>query len=370
MADDQQASRREFLRGKSALRALLGRTQKAADDAARILAETRSARAAAASPGALLSATRRAMATEFAIDYRAAGGVDATDAALAALATVAQVEDQLTIYRDWSEVVEINQNAATRAVEVAPDLFKLLQLSDWLARATGGAFDVTSGPLSRVWGFFRREGRVPGDDELAAARAVVGYDKLDLCAELSTVRFAERGVEINFNSIGKGYALDRAANLLLERGVEDFLMHGGRSSVVAWGSPRGDSAAGWIIGVPHPLRPGENAGEVRLCNRALGTAGAGTQFFEHEGRRYGHVIDPRTGWPAEGVFTATAIAATAAEADALATAFYVLGPGGAAEYCAAHDDVAAVLVCPSAGEAPYDVHALNLEASDWARTDG
>lgn len=369
MADDQQASRRDFLRGRSALRALLDRTQRAADEAAGAFRQARP-EPTAAQPGLLLSARRRAMATEFQIDYRASGGAEATDAVLAALGLIERVEDQLTVYRDWSEVVDINHNAAARPVEVDPQLLTLLRLCDWLARATGGAFDITSGPLSRVWGFFRREGRVPGDEELAAARNVVGYEKLELSEQLSTIRFAQRGMEINFNSIGKGYALDRAAESLLERGVDGFLMHGGHSSVLAWGSPRGDAADGWSIGVPHPLRRSENLGEVRLRNRALGTAGDGTQFFEHEGRRYGHVIDPRTGQPAEGVFTATAVADTAAEADALATAFYVLGPGGTAEYCAAHDDVSAVLVCPGEGDEEFDVHTFNLAPSDWVRTDG
>ncbi|MBX3432786.1 MAG: FAD:protein FMN transferase [Pirellulales bacterium] len=370
MADDQQASRREFLRGRSALRALWQRTHQIADDAAKSLDAIRSARGAAAESGPLTSVSRRAMATEFVVEVRAAAGGAATEAALAALDTVARVEDQLTVYREWSETIDVNQNAALRPVQVESRLFRLLRLCQWLHQATGGAFDPTSGPLSRTWGFFARDGRFPNEAERIAALDRVGFGRVLLDEAAETVQFAEPGVELNFNSIGKGYALDLAAAILLERGVDDFLIHGGRSSVVACGSPEGDAAAGWAIGVPHPLRPGENVGQLRVVGRGLGTAGSATQHFEHEGRRYGHVLDPRTGWPAEGVHTATVVAPTGAEADALATALYVLGPGGAAEYCAAHDDVAAVLVCPGAGEDEYDVHAFNLGPTEWTRTDG
>jgi FAD:protein FMN transferase len=161
--------------------------------------------------------------------------------------------------------------------------------------------------------------------------------------------------------------LDRAAELLDERGMNDYLCHGGGSSVLARGQNRGGDTAGWAIGVPHPHRPGEHVGEIILRDEALGTSGAGTQFFQAGGRRFGHLIDPRTGWPTEGVFTSTAVATTAAEADALATAFYINGSGGTAEYCAKHKKVAAVLVCPREGSATdeIDVHAFNLDSSRW-----
>jgi thiamine biosynthesis lipoprotein len=195
----------------------------------------------------------------------------------------------------------------------------------------------------------------------------VGFHNIELDEFRRTVRFFKPGVEINLNSIGKGYALDRVAELLGDRGVSDYLCHGGRSSVLARGCDRGGDTGGWAIGVPHPHKSGEHVGEIVLYDAALGTSGAGTQFFEAGGRRYGHLIDPRTGWPTEGVYTATAIAPTAAEADALATAFYINGPGGAAEYCATHKSIAAVLVCPREGGASdaIDVHAFNLDSKRW-----
>jgi thiamine biosynthesis lipoprotein len=306
------------------------------------------------------------MACEFAIQYHAADGAYG-DAALAALDLVDKLEDQLSIYREYTEVSAINRTAADHPMEVEPRLFSLLELCAWLHATTGGAFDISSGPLSRVWGFYRREGRLPSEEEIDAALQKVGFGKLELDPDHRTIRFHQPGVEINFNSIGKGYALDRVAELLGERGVDDYLCHGGRSSVLARGRDRGGDLDGWAVGVPHPHRPGEHIGEIVLRGDALGTSGAGTQFFEAGGRRYGHLIDPRTGWPTEGVFTATAIAATAAEADALATAFYINGPGGASEYCAEHTNVAGVLVCPRDGAdtEAIDVHVFNLDSTRW-----
>jgi thiamine biosynthesis lipoprotein len=306
------------------------------------------------------------MACEFAIQYHAADSAYA-DGVLAALDLIDELEDQLSIYREHTEVSAINRTADQYAVEVEPRLFSLLELCAWLHAATYGAFDITSGPLSRTWGFLKRDGRLPASGEIAAAREVVGLSNVELDSDHRTIRFLRPGVEINFNAVGKGYALDRAAELLGERGMNDYLCHGGGSSVLARGRNRGGDTGGWAIGVPHPHRRGDHVGQIVLRDAALGTSGAGTQFFETGGRRFGHLIDPRTGRPTEGVFTATAIAATAAEADALATAFYIFGPGGTAEYCAEHKTVAAVLVCPREGATSdaIDVHTFNLDGGRW-----
>lgn len=304
-------------------------------------------------PGALTSIRRRAMACEFEVQLAADRRDGSTERVLAALDLVESLEEQMTIYRADSEVLRINRQAADGPVPVEPRLFAMFQLAERLHRETSCAFDVTSGPLSEVWGFSRRQGRLPSDAEIAAALARVGMEGVVLDARNHSIAFRRPGLSLHLNSIGKGYALDRMAELLDgdrdndgDR-VGDYLLHGGRSSVLARGDCPGGGKAGWTIGVPHPLRPGERLTEVTLVNEALGTSGSGTQFFEHAGRRYGHLLDPRTGWPADGVYSATAIAATAAEADALSTAFYILGPAKVERYCAERPEVAAVLVCPA-----------------------
>jgi FAD:protein FMN transferase len=370
MASEKPTSRRDFLRGTAAARAILAKMQAVADRIGEALPSVGGEARSPAGRGGLgsdahLHASRQAMACEFEIQYHAADGPDATDAAIAALDLVDQLEAQLTIYRESSEILELNRAAAYRPVEVEPQLFALIEFCAWLHAATQGAFDITSGPLSQLWGFLQRDGRVPAEAAVAAALASVGFEKAELDRAVRTIRFLEPGVEINLNAVGKGYALDRVACLMVERGVDDFLCHGGRSSVLARGRDRSDDCGGWRVAVPHPHQDDRTVGEIILRDEALGTSGSGTQFFVADGRRYGHLIDPRTGHPAEGVFTATAVAASAAEADALSTAFYVMGPAGASEYCAAHRDVSAVMVCPHANGDEFDVHAFNLDGQRW-----
>lgn len=356
MSGRSEHSRREFLTGRGVAQALTGKLQNWADKHVRPVAD-------AASPHA--QATRRAMACDFQVQYHALD-VQAAEPVMQALDLIEEIEEQLTIYRDYSEVLEINSSAANGPLSVEPHLFALLEQAGRLFQETHGAFDITSTPLSRTWGFLHREGRLPTTEEIETALACVGFDKVVLDDSRRTIRFQEPGVEINLNSIGKGYALDRVAALLDEQGVEDYLWHGGLSSVLARGRNRADARECWTLGLPDPLEPGRRLAEFYLRDRALGTAGGGTQSFELEGKRYSHLIDPRTGWPAQGVYTSTALAPTATEADALATALFVLGPAAAAEYCAAHAEISAVLVTPAA-DGGVSLHYWGLSADDWLR---
>ena len=133
---------------------------------------------------------------------------------------------------------------------------------------------------------------------------------------------------------------------------------------------RADKQHAWTLGLRHPLEPRRRLAELHLRDRALGTAGGATQFFAHGDRRFSHIIDPRTGWPVEGIYTATVIAPTAAEADALATAFYVMGVEEAAHYCAKHPEIGTLLVCPTTDPAGVALHAFGLRSADWSCFDG
>jgi FAD:protein FMN transferase len=284
----------------------------------------------------------------------------------AALDLVESLEDQMTVYRAHSEVQEINRHAADKPVHVEPRLFDVFQLAQRLYQETGGALDITSGPLSEVWGFSRRRGRVPDPSEIAAALARVGMSHVVLNEPAQTIAFRRPGMSVHLNSIGKGYALDRMAGLLDEAVVGDYLLHGGKSSVLARGDQPGEPAgSGWKIGLRHPLRPAERLAEFCLRNQSLSTSGSGTQFFRRRGRRYGHILDPRTGHPVECIFSATVIAPTAAEADALSTAFYVMGPEETADYCAARPELSALLVSPAAREGDVRLFAFGLDNDRW-----
>jgi FAD:protein FMN transferase len=312
------------------------------------------------------------MACDFDVQLSANRQDNSMEHVFAALDLVEALEAQLTIYRDDSEVMAINRRAATEAVPVEPRLFDLFRLAETLYHDTRGAFEITSGPLSEAWGFSRREGRIPTEEQLASARERVGMHHVVLDMVRQTIAFRRPGITVNFNSIGKGYALDRMAELLATNLVDEFLLHGGKSSVLARGDQPGAGGPGWTVGLRHPLRPSERLAEFRLRDQALSTSGSGTQFFIRRGRRYGHILDPRTGKPAESLYSATVIAPTAAEADALSTAFYVMGPQEVERYCETHQSIAAVLVGPAEREGEVGLYVSGLDDDQWrqhCRTD-
>lgn len=311
---------------------------------------------------AFLRFGRRAMATQFEV-VMPWGTPAAADASTAALDLVDQLEDQLSAFRPKSELSRINAIAAHAPVPVESRLFELLALCARLSRETQGAFDITSSPLSRVWGFHDRNGRVPDDLDIATARDLVGMHHVGLDPARRTVRLAKPGVELNLGSIGKGHALDRAAEHLCLRWRQGcFLIEGGSSSVLAVGAPP-DDARGWSVGIRHPFDDRQSI-RLHLRDRALGVTGTAHQHFDYNGRRLGHVLDPRTGRPCEQMELAVALAPTAAEADALSTAFFVLGADATAQYCREHSRVAALLL-PAGPE--HNWRMLNLNHGDFRR---
>jgi thiamine biosynthesis lipoprotein len=250
---------------------------------------------------------------------------------------------------------------------------EILVLAQELAKATGGAYDITSTALWEAWGFARRLGKIPDDNQLDEARRFVGIHLLELDRERLRVRLLEPGVRINLGSLGKGYALDRAAESLLAAGIEHFLVHAGASSVLARGS-RGTTAAvrpggGWGVGLPSPLRPERRLGMLRLLDRALGTSGSQAQSFWHDGKRYGHILDPRSGRPADRLLSATAVAPTAMMADALSTAFYVMGADATLEYCRARPDCGAVVFLRAQRAGGLEMRRAGLGENDLISAD-
>lgn len=261
------------------------------------------------------------------------------------------LEDQLTVYRDSSEVAKINRLAFLRPIHVAPRLFDLLLLSQQIHGKTDGAFDVAIGSLIKCWGFFRGPRRVPDRAILAEVLARSGMIHVELDIGRKAIRFQKNGLELNLGSIGKGHALDLVSQRLEARwNIGRLLLHGGSSSVLARGDAHGDGR-GWAIRIRHPFRQKEALAEVRLHDQALGTSAATFQHFFHQGKRLGHILDPRDGWPASGIASASVIAPQAALADALSTAFYVGGMELAKRYCESHPDVGAILLSEGASVA-------------------
>ncbi len=312
---------------------------------------------------ALLRASRRAMATLFEV-MLPFGMPTGPAAAGAALDLIDELEDQLTVYRSHSEVSRLNERAPFEDVAVEEKLFNLLSFAAALTRETRGAFDIATGALTKTWGFYQRSGRVPSVAERAAAMRRTGFRHVVLDAKRRTVRFLRPGLEINLGGIGKGYALDRAAEMLRrDWGVGSALLHGGTSSVIAIGGPPGQSA-GWPVALKHPWDESRSIGTVHLRSQALGTSAATYQYFEYNGRKLGHLLDPRKAWPAQGVEQVSVIAPTAAEADALSTAFFVMGLEETRIYCQTHPHIGAVIV-PDSDAEPI---ALNLSPESFILT--
>jgi thiamine biosynthesis lipoprotein len=265
------------------------------------------------------------MATTFEIAIPCGSHRDPVSAATDALDLIDDLEDQMTVYRDHSEVSRLNRTAASEPVQVEQQLFDLFMRCCSWTRETEGAFDIATGALIKAWGFYQRERRVPTHRERVEAMSRTGFRHVILDAESRAVKYRHTGLELNLGAVGKGYALDRAAQLLREKwDVKSALLHGGGSSVYAIGHPPGD-IRGWPVRLRHPFEPDSSLGTMWLKNRGQGTSAATYQFFEYKGKKLGHLLDPRTGWPASGTACASVLAATAAEADALSTAAFVLG---------------------------------------------
>ena len=286
---------------------------------------------------------RRAMACRFEVTL-APGDRACVAAAISALDVVDEVERELSVFIETSAICAVNRSAATRPVRVPHDVAELLRQCQRVHRDTDGAFDPTATPLSRCWGFLQREARVPPLAAIEEARRQVGFDAVRVSTDPAAVTFARPGIELSLGAVGKGYALDRATSLLRGSSLQHALLSAGGSSMVALGG--GD--AGWMVDLVSPLRPGQRMGTVSLRDAALGTSGAGAQFVVEQGRRYGHVIDPRTGWPAEGLVSVSVVASNAALADALSTGFLVGGMDEARRYCSQHPGVLA-LITPDDG---------------------
>ena len=263
------------------------------------------------------------MGTEVRIVLYAPTAAAAADASQAAFARIAQLDDELSDYRETSELMRLSRQAGGEPVKVSDDLFRVLRASQQLFRRSDGAFDATVGPLSVIWRRARRLSEMPDPARLAEARRLVGSDKLDLDDDGRTVRLKAPGMRLDLGGIAKGFAADEAAAVLSNRGIGAALVAAG-GDIVVTGPPAG--AEGWRIAVASlggADRP--PARDLTLHHAAVSTSGDAEQFLASDGVRYSHIIDPRTGWATTGRTSVTIVAPNGATSDGLATAVVVLG---------------------------------------------
>lgn len=291
--------------------------------------------------GQVVQAERALMGSRFVVSVWAAPGHEtaAAEAVEAGLDHAAALEARLSDWRADSETSLVNRAAGRRAVRVSAELRELAALSlAWAAR-TGGVFDPTGAPVFVLWRDARARLALPDPDAVQERLALVGWERVAITGEYLELRAA--GMQLDFGAIGKGFAADRVGALLAARGFPDYLVDAGGDLAV--GGTRGGSP--WRIAIRDPRqRDGVLATWHASGDGAIATSGDYQRFFTIAGVRYSHIIDLATGWPARGVASVTVIAPHAVDADALATALFVMGPARGLAFLAGVPEAHALFV--------------------------
>jgi len=264
------------------------------------------------------------MGTKFKIILYAPDRATADAASQAAFARIAALDGIMSDYRPTSELMRLCQKAGGEPVPVSEELFFVLSRAEEVSRLSGGAFDVTVGPIVKLWRRARRTERLPDPDDLSRALALVGYDKVRLDAKARTVQLLKPGMQLDLGGIAKGYAADEALRELERHQVTRALVAAG-GDIAASGPP--PDADGWTVGIA-PLEDPDSkpSRSLLLKDAAVSTSGDAEQYVEIDGKRYSHIVDPKTGVGLLGRRSATVVARRGIWADSLTKAVIVPGP--------------------------------------------
>jgi thiamine biosynthesis lipoprotein len=282
------------------------------------------------------------MGTLFRIVLYAPDAPTASRASNAAFDRVSKLNDIMSDYRPGSELRSLCRAAGGPPFKVSEDLFRVLAASQELARRTDGAFDITIGPVVQLWRRARRRHELPGAVRLARARKLVGYERLRLDPKSRTAQLSTKGMLLDLGGIAKGYAADQALGVLKQQGIQSALVAAGGDIAVSAPPP---GRAGWRVGIASldsPEKPPLRF--LSLRDAAVSTSGDAEQHVDIGGRRYSHIIDPRTGIGLTGRHSVTVIATDATTSDSLATAISVLGPERGLKLAESIDGVAVLFV--------------------------
>jgi thiamine biosynthesis lipoprotein len=263
------------------------------------------------------------MGTRFGIIVYARDEAVARKATKEAFARVAELNGIMSDYQSTSELMRLCAKAGGPAVKVSGDLFVVLSRAQKVARESDGAFDVTVGPVVRLWRQARRTHHLPGDDDLKSALALVGWKNVVLDEKARTVKLLKAGMRLDLGGIAKGYAADAALEVLGRHGLTRALVAAGGDIAVKDAPP---GKAGWTIAIAAVDAKKEGPGNLILANAAVSTSGDAEQFVEIGGKRYSHIVDPRTGLGLVGRMSATVVAPDGITADSLTKVVAVLGP--------------------------------------------
>jgi len=242
----------------------------------------------------------------------------------ATFAELARLDALLSNYRTESEWSEVNRVAALGPVRVSPELFRLLTSCIAFSRESEGAFDIAVGPLMKLWGFYKGSGRLPSQEDVASVLHTVGSRHVHLNADKQTVRFDCAGVELDPGGIGKGYAVDCMVNVLRQQGCQIALVAGSDSTIYGMGAPP-EEPKGWRVGIKNPRNTRQTMAEVFLKDMSMSTSGSYEKFFRADGRIYAHIMDPRTGYPAQGSVSVSVVAPRTIDSEVWAKPYFVNG---------------------------------------------
>jgi FAD:protein FMN transferase len=316
-----------------------------------------------------VAVARHAMATRFEIVLEGEDAMELRAAGEEALDEIERLENQLSLYRSCSEVANINACAADGGVRVETGLYRLLKHARELHELSAGTFDITIAPLVRCWGFMGGSGAIPEPAALARARSLSGMDKVLLNDVKRTIRFTTPGAMLDFGGIGKGYALDRAAEVLREAGIQSAFLHGGTSTVFALGRPAASDSWKVAVKFSDPDRtvesgnlPDDLIAIIPLKDEGFSVSAIWGKSFQTSGRHYGHVLDPRSGEPVSSALLSAVVLPSATDTDALSTALLVLGAGGHGILAAGQPELRTLVVTRGAeGVLNVESNGLPLE---------
>jgi thiamine biosynthesis lipoprotein len=240
----------------------------------------------------------------------------------AAVAEITRIEKLISSWDVNSQTSEINRNAGIKAVKVDSELFQLIERAIGISKLTDGAFDISYASMDRIWKFDGSMTEMPSEEKIKQSVAKVGFENIILDKEISTVFLKLEGMKIGFGAIGKGYGADKAKSLLISIGVVSGIINAS-GDMNTWGKqPNGKD---WKVAITNPLDKDKVFALLPITNGAVVTSGNYEKFVKFNDTRYSHIIDPRTGYPSNGIISVTVFAPKAELADALATSVFVMG---------------------------------------------
>lgn len=262
------------------------------------------------------------MGCDFEITVVAENKTEANRAFNLSINEIQRIENLISSWKENSQTNSININSGIKAVSIDPELIHLIERSLAISKLTNGAFDITFASMDKAWKFDGSITEMPKEEIIKASVAKVGYQKIILNKNKNSVFLEEKGMKIGFGGIGKGYAADRAKEILIANGFNAGIINASGDMSV-WGyMPDGTP---WKVAIKNPLSKEKAFALLPVENKAVVTSGDYEKYIEIKGKRYGHIIDPRSGMPAQGIISVTVFAPKAELADALATSVFVMG---------------------------------------------